>query len=41
MSIKNIIKKYQNSGTIMGYSEDGIGLFAKPKHHPTVKYELD
>lgn len=27
--------------TIIGYDENGVGIFGKPKHHDTVHYELD
>jgi hypothetical protein len=27
--------------TVIGYNENGVGIFGKPKHHDTVRYELD
>jgi hypothetical protein len=27
--------------TVIGYDENGVGIFGKPKHHDTVRYELD
>lgn len=27
--------------TVIGYDENGVGVFGKPKHHDTVHYELD